>query len=91
MNDGKNDVKNTDTQIFLLIDWFAPPEAGCCVAVWLRQIGFSTFYGSIVLKIYRNLQEYRVRKAQHVSVREKDMVKYLIGMLALTITGAFLN
>ncbi|PIO60324.1 hypothetical protein TELCIR_18182, partial [Teladorsagia circumcincta] len=71
----------------LLIDWFAPPEAGCCVAVWLRQIGFSTFYGSIVLKIYRNLQEYRVRKAQHVSVREKDMVKYLVGMLALTITG----
>ncbi|KJH52986.1 hypothetical protein DICVIV_00855 [Dictyocaulus viviparus] len=71
----------------LLIDWFAPPEAGCCIAVWLRQIGFSTFYGSIVLKIYRNLQEYRVRKAQHVSVREKDMVKYLIGMLAITITG----
>ncbi|KAJ1374706.1 hypothetical protein KIN20_037456 [Parelaphostrongylus tenuis] len=73
--------------LILLIDWFAPPQAGCCVAVWLRQIGFSTFYGSIVLKIYRNLQEYRVRKAQHVSVREKDMVKYLIGMLALTITG----
>ncbi|EYB82888.1 hypothetical protein Y032_0348g3180 [Ancylostoma ceylanicum] len=73
--------------MILLIDWFAPPEAGCCVAVWLRQIGFSTFYGSIVLKIYRNLQEYRVRKAQHVSVREKDMVKYLVGMLALTITA----
>ena len=37
----------------------------------------------------RNLQEYRVRKAQHVSVREKDMLKYLAGMLALTVTGKF--
>ncbi|PIO61292.1 hypothetical protein TELCIR_17186, partial [Teladorsagia circumcincta] len=45
----------------LLIDWFAPPEAGCCVAVWLRQIGFSTFYGSIVLKIYR----YSIRNSGH--------------------------
>ncbi|CAB3410526.1 unnamed protein product [Caenorhabditis bovis] len=71
----------------LFLDWFAPPEAGCCVAVWLRQIGFSIFYGSIVLKIYRNLQEYRVRKAQHVSVREQDMLKYLAAMLALTVTG----
>ncbi|CAI5437923.1 unnamed protein product [Caenorhabditis angaria] len=71
----------------LFLDWLAPPEAGCCVAVWLRQIGFSIFYGSIVLKIYRNLQEYRVRKAQHVSVREQDMLKYLAAMLALTVTG----
>ncbi|CAI4228491.1 unnamed protein product [Auanema sp. JU1783] len=71
----------------LLLDWLSPPEMGCCIAVWLRQIGFSIFYGSIVLKIYRNLQEYRVRKAQHVSVREKDMVKYLAAMLALTVTG----
>ncbi|ULU14329.1 hypothetical protein L3Y34_016687 [Caenorhabditis briggsae] len=71
----------------LFLDIVAPPEYGCCVAVWLRQIGFSIFYGSIVLKIYRNLQEYRVRKAQHVSVREQDMLKYLAAMLALTITG----
>ncbi|CAJ0575547.1 unnamed protein product, partial [Mesorhabditis spiculigera] len=71
----------------LLLDWIAPAAAGCCAAVWLRQIGFSIFYGSIVLKIYRNLQEYRVRKAQHVSVREQDMLKYLTAMLALTVTG----
>ncbi|CAJ0944598.1 unnamed protein product, partial [Mesorhabditis belari] len=71
----------------LLLDWLAPAAAGCCAAVWLRQIGFSIFYGSIVLKIYRNLQEYRVRKAQHVSVREQDMLKYLSALLALTITG----
>lgn len=35
----------------------------------------------------RNLQEYRVRKAHQVIVKEEDMMKYLTCMLALTITG----
>lgn len=59
----------------------------CFTAVWMRQIGFTLFYGSIVLKIYRNLQEYRVRKAHHVIVREQDMLKYLAGLMALTAIG----
>uniref|UniRef100_A0A0N5DAJ6 G_PROTEIN_RECEP_F3_4 domain-containing protein n=1 Tax=Thelazia callipaeda TaxID=103827 RepID=A0A0N5DAJ6_THECL len=71
----------------LLLDWFNPGTSTCCFAVWLRQIGFSTFYGSIVLKIYRNLQEYRVRKAHHVFVKEEDLMKYLACMLALVMTG----
>ncbi|CAG9535738.1 unnamed protein product [Cercopithifilaria johnstoni] len=69
----------------LFLDWFNC--ATCCFAVWLRQIGFSTFYGSIVLKIYRNLQEYHVRKAHHVIVKEEDLMKYLACLLALTLTG----
>ncbi|KAL3997531.1 7 transmembrane sweet-taste receptor of 3 GCPR family protein [Acanthocheilonema viteae] len=71
----------------LLLDWFNLATSTCCFAVWLRQIGFSTFYGSIVLKIYRNLQEYRVRKAHHVIVKEEDLIKYLACLLALTLTG----
>lgn len=35
----------------------------------------------------RNLQEYRVRKAHHVFVREQDLMKYLAFLVALTITG----
>uniref|UniRef100_A0A7E4VVT9 G_PROTEIN_RECEP_F3_4 domain-containing protein n=1 Tax=Panagrellus redivivus TaxID=6233 RepID=A0A7E4VVT9_PANRE len=62
-------------------------DSTCIAAVWMRQIGFTLFYGSIVLKIYRNLQEYRVRKAHHVIVREQDMLKYLLGLMALTIIG----
>uniref|UniRef100_A0A915AAT9 G-protein coupled receptors family 3 profile domain-containing protein n=1 Tax=Parascaris univalens TaxID=6257 RepID=A0A915AAT9_PARUN len=71
----------------LLLEWLSPPWPTCCLAVWLRQIGFSTFYGAVVLKIYRNLQEYRVRKAHHVFVKEEDLLKYLLCMLALTTTG----
>ncbi|KAF8366254.1 hypothetical protein PRIPAC_84083 [Pristionchus pacificus] len=75
----------------LLLDWMPFPqhEWSCGLAVCLRQIGFSMFYGSIILKIYRNLEEYRVRKAQHVSVREEDMLKYLACIMTITVTGMF--
>ena len=59
----------------------------CFIAVWMRQVGFTLFYGSIVIKIYRNLQEYRVRKAHHVIVREQDMIKYLTMVMVMTIGG----
>lgn len=34
-----------------------------------------------------NLIEYRVRKAHHVYVKEKDMLKYLMGLVLITVTG----
>ncbi|VDK52143.1 unnamed protein product [Anisakis simplex] len=34
-----------------------------------------------------NLQEYRVRKAHHMFVKEEDLLKYLFCMLSLTTTG----
>uniref|UniRef100_A0A914DES2 G-protein coupled receptors family 3 profile domain-containing protein n=1 Tax=Acrobeloides nanus TaxID=290746 RepID=A0A914DES2_9BILA len=70
-----------------LLDWLNPESASCCMAIWMRQIGFTLFYGAVILKIYRNLQEYRVRKAHHVFVRERDLLKYLAGLLALTFMG----
>jgi hypothetical protein len=36
---------------------------------------------------HRNLIEYRVRKAHHVHVKEKDMLKYLASLAFITITG----
>ncbi|GMT08333.1 hypothetical protein PENTCL1PPCAC_30507, partial [Pristionchus entomophagus] len=77
--------------LILLLDWLPFPqhEWSCGLAVCLRQVGFSMFYGSIILKIYRNLEEYRVRKAQHVSVREEDMLKYLACIMTITVTGMF--
>ncbi|CAD5210521.1 unnamed protein product [Bursaphelenchus xylophilus] len=70
-----------------LIDWSGTRAHGCAIAIWLREIGFTLFYGSVVLKIYRNLQEYRVRKAHHVIVREQDLLKYLAGFMVITLTG----
>ncbi|CAD5207184.1 unnamed protein product [Bursaphelenchus okinawaensis] len=70
-----------------LIDFTIANIHGCVIAIWMREIGFTLFYGSVVLKIYRNLQEYRVRKAHHVIVREKDLLKYLLGFMAITFTG----
>ncbi|KAI6241313.1 hypothetical protein M3Y99_00357200 [Aphelenchoides fujianensis] len=74
-----------------LIDWIEP-DRSCVLAVWLREVGFTLFYGSVVLKIYRrvrseNLQEYRVRKAHHVIVREQDLLKYLGYGMAITLTS----
>lgn len=79
-----------------LLGWPHHFPWSCWFAIVARQIGFVFFYGSVILKIYRNLQEYRVRKAQHVTVRELDLVTYLLfafsivcyGILAWS-TGAF--
>jgi len=70
-----------------LLDWMSEGRHTCFIAVWMREIGFTLFYGSIVIKIYRNLQEYRVRKAHHVIVREQDMLKYLTMAMVMTIGG----
>jgi hypothetical protein len=70
-----------------LLDWIDSHDNSCIVALWMRQIGFTLFYGSIILKIYRNLQEYRVRKAHHVIVREQDMLRYLGILIVISIVG----
>ena len=36
-----------------------PGPVACGAAVWLRELGFVAFYASLILKIYRNLMEYR--------------------------------
>ncbi|KAL3117239.1 hypothetical protein niasHT_007642 [Heterodera trifolii] len=57
-----------------LLGWPLHVPWSCWLAVFGRQLGFILFYGSVLLKIYRNLQDYRVRKAQHVIVRELDLI-----------------
>ncbi|KAI1712866.1 7 transmembrane sweet-taste receptor of 3 GCPR domain-containing protein [Ditylenchus destructor] len=72
--------------IIPLLDWYSAEaeRSSCCIVSWLRAFGFTLFYGSVLLKIYRNLQEYRVRKAYHVIVREHDLIKILVLVLLFT-------
>uniref|UniRef100_A0A183IBN9 G_PROTEIN_RECEP_F3_4 domain-containing protein n=1 Tax=Soboliphyme baturini TaxID=241478 RepID=A0A183IBN9_9BILA len=71
----------------IIAEFFTPQNVTCCLIVWFRHLGFTVFYGCIVLKIYRNLSELRARRAHHVVVREKDQLKYLCYMIAFTLSG----
>uniref|UniRef100_A0A915MUV0 G-protein coupled receptors family 3 profile domain-containing protein n=1 Tax=Meloidogyne javanica TaxID=6303 RepID=A0A915MUV0_MELJA len=44
-----------------LLGWPEHIPWSCWIADFGRQLGFTLFYSSVILKIYRNLQEYRVR------------------------------
>lgn len=70
-----------------LLGWPQQLPWSCWMAIFGRQLGFTLFYGSVILKIYRNLQEYRVRKAQHVIVRELDLIIYLMFALFVVVYG----
>ncbi|CAK5130393.1 unnamed protein product [Meloidogyne enterolobii] len=75
---------------FMIIPLLGWPEHipwSCWIADFGRQLGFTLFYGSVILKIYRNLQEYRVRKAQHVIVRELDLILYLLFAILIVLYG----
>lgn len=39
----------------------------------------------------RNLQEYRVRKAHHVIVHERDLLKYLLYGMVITLASKMLS
>uniref|UniRef100_A0A183BV77 G_PROTEIN_RECEP_F3_4 domain-containing protein n=1 Tax=Globodera pallida TaxID=36090 RepID=A0A183BV77_GLOPA len=43
-----------------LLGWPLHVPWSCWLAMFGRQLGFTLFYGSVLLKIYRNLQDYRV-------------------------------
>ncbi|KAL7077356.1 hypothetical protein ACQ4LE_003075 [Meloidogyne hapla] len=70
-----------------LLGWPEHIPWSCWIADLGRQLGFTLFYGSVILKIYRNLQEYRVRKAQHVIVRELDLILYLLFAILIVLYG----
>ncbi|KAF7634555.1 G_PROTEIN_RECEP_F3_4 domain-containing protein [Meloidogyne graminicola] len=70
-----------------LLGWPEHIPWSCWIADLGRQLGFTLFYGSVILKIYRNLQEYRVRKAQHVNVRELDLILYLLFAVLIVLYG----
>lgn len=52
---------------------------------WLRELGFSFFFGSILIKLYRILTEFQTRKAHRVCLREKDQILYLLGFVLIVV------
>lgn len=72
--------------IFLLystvvVRFFEPSVEQCLIEPWCRELGFVVCYGAIILKLYRILIEFRTRKAHRWVVRDKDLLKYLLGMV----------
>ncbi|KAF7488855.1 Putative G-protein coupled receptor [Sarcoptes scabiei] len=55
----------------------------CFVEPWFREIGFAFCYGSIVIKVYRIYAEFQTRKAHRVCVQDKDLLKYLFGIVLI--------
>lgn len=52
---------------------------------WLRELGFSIFYGSILIKLYRILTEFQTRKAHRVCFRDKDQIVYLLAIVLIVV------
>ncbi|KAJ9588370.1 hypothetical protein L9F63_018296 [Diploptera punctata] len=76
--------------IFLLystvvVRFFDPSVEQCLIEPWCRELGFVICYGAIILKLYRILIEFRTRKAHRWVVRDKDLLKYLLGMVLVVL------
>lgn len=69
----------------VLVRYFQPTSLTCLVEPWLRELGFSTFYGSILIKLYRILTEFQTRKAHRVCLRDKDQIIYLLAIVFIVI------
>lgn len=69
----------------VLVRYFQATSLTCLVEPWLRELGFSTFYGSILIKLYRILTEFQTRKAHRVCMRDKDQIIYLLAIVFIVI------
>lgn len=69
----------------VLVRYFEPTSLTCLVEPWLRELGFSIFYGSILIKLYRILTEFQTRKAHRVCFRDKDQVVYLLAIVLIVV------
>lgn len=67
--------------VTVLVRAFYPSTQFCLLEPWCREVGFVICYGAIILKLYRILIEFRTRKAHRWVVRDKDLLKYLLGMI----------
>ncbi|XP_065163117.1 metabotropic glycine receptor isoform X2 [Atheta coriaria] len=73
--------------IFLLylsvvLQFFEVSPLQCLLEPWAREMGFVFCYGAIVLKLYRHMIEFRTRKAHRWVVKDTDLLKYLLIMVA---------
>ncbi|XP_037959512.1 probable G-protein coupled receptor 158 isoform X2 [Teleopsis dalmanni] len=63
------------------VHFFPASTERCLLEPWLRELGFITCYGAIILKLYRHLVEFRTRKAHRWVLRDVDLLKYLSTMV----------
>ncbi|XP_063240109.1 probable G-protein coupled receptor 179 [Bacillus rossius redtenbacheri] len=69
----------------VVVRFFDPSAEQCLLEPWCRELGFVLCYGAIILKLYRILIEFRTRKAHRWVVRDKDLLKYLLGMVLVVL------
>lgn len=69
----------------VLVHYFRPTSLTCLLVPWLRELGFSIFYGSILIKLYKILAEFQTRKAHRVCLRDKDQVVYLLAVVLIVV------
>ncbi|XP_050734081.1 probable G-protein coupled receptor 158 isoform X2 [Eriocheir sinensis] len=70
----------------IFLRFVEPTVTLCMVEPWFRELGFAIFYGAIVLKLYRSLVDHRTRKAHRYVIRDRDLLKYLAGLVSF-VTG----
>lgn len=68
---------NPSSALQVAVHFFPASTERCLLEPWLREIGFITCYGAIILKLYRHLVDFRTRKAHRWVLRDVDLLKYL--------------
>lgn len=69
--------------ITVILRYYESSTTTCFLEPWFREIGFAFFYGSVIIKVYRIYAEFQTRKAHRVCVRDKDLLKYLLGIVLI--------
>ncbi|CAG2119505.1 unnamed protein product, partial [Medioppia subpectinata] len=71
--------------ITVIIRYYESTPLTCFLEPWFREVGFAFCYGAIVIKVYRIFAEFQTRKAHRVCVRDKDLLKYLGGIVLVVL------
>ncbi|CAF0935202.1 unnamed protein product [Rotaria sordida] len=74
----------------VIVDSFGPHGIVCLIIPWLRELGFTIVYGTLILRIYKMLAEFQSRKAHCVQVKEKDILRILF-FISISIVGYLLG
>ncbi|XP_052124757.1 probable G-protein coupled receptor 158 [Frankliniella occidentalis] len=68
-------------QTAVVLRFVEPSLWMCLLEPWCREMGFVVCYGSIILKLYRILVEFRTRKAHRWVLKDRDLLRHLGAMV----------
>ncbi|XP_034231552.1 probable G-protein coupled receptor 158 isoform X2 [Thrips palmi] len=68
-------------QTAVVLRFVEPSLWVCLLEPWCREMGFVVCYGSIILKLYRILVEFRTRKAHRWVLKDRDLLRHLGAMV----------